>query len=356
MLKYPRKIWNWFRLEVYAIPWKMITFVFLVFLILFPLITTNSYILRIMTFACIFAIFSSSWDLLAGYLGLLNLGHTAFFGVGAYTAALLNKHLGFGPLFSIPCGAVMAVLAGLIIALPTMRLRGLYLSLVTLAYPMVLSGLIYIFPDFTGAELGIFGLSRMSFSPVVNYYIVLPVMIVSLLVMWKFTDTTSRFVRTGVIFHAVHEDEISARASGINTTFYKSIGFCISGFFAGLAGGLYAHFMTIADPSTLELMFSFDAILWACLGGLNTIYGAVAGVFFLYPLVEFLRLNELGDDIRIIFKALILMAVLLFMPEGFTTWIRDHIEINCPRCKIANLWTRNNCRACRANLRRDMHV
>jgi branched-chain amino acid transport system permease protein len=341
---------NWFWLEVWAIPWRIILLACFVLLVLIPLFTDNAYIYRILTFTCIFAIFAASWDFLAGFVGLLNLGHTAFFGVGAYTAALLNIHFGLPPLVTIPIGALTGVIAGLVIALPTMRLRAFYLSLVTLAFPMVLGGLIYVFPDFTGGELGIYGVSRMADSPLRTYYLILLAMIVTLLVLWKLTDVKSRFVRMGVILHAIREDEISARASGINTTFYKALGYCISGFFAGVAGGLYAHFMRIAGPSTLELMLTFDAVIWTVVGGMTTIYGAVVGTFILYPLVEFMRLNPVGDEIRIIVKAVVLIVVLLYMPEGFTNWIRDHLEQECPRCKIVNLGVRKICRACRAPL------
>ncbi len=346
-----RKIWNWFKLEIWAIPWRIVLFLLVFLLCLAPILTTNSYVLRILVFACIFSIFGASWDLLAGYVGQLSLGHSAFFGVGAYTAALLNIHFHVPPLLAILCGAVMAVVAGLAIALPTMRLRGFYLSLVTLAFPVVLGGLIFLFPNFSGGELGIYGVQLLTNSPLKNYYITLVIMIISLVIMWKLTDTESRFIRTGIIFFAIREDEITARASGINTTLYKTLGFCFSGFFAGVAGALFAHSIRIAGPSTLDLTLSFDVILWAIFGGLTTIYGALIGTFLLYPLIEVMRFHPIGEEFRIIVKALILIVALLFMPHGITRWIRDHLENECPRCKIINLWTFKHCRACRAPMK-----
>ncbi|MBU2643596.1 branched-chain amino acid ABC transporter permease [bacterium] len=348
-----RRIWNWFRLEVWVIPWRMILFGFVLVIGLLPLITMNAYVLRILTFACIFAIFSASWDLLSGYVGQLSLGHCAFFGVGAYTSALLNIHLKLPPVITIPCGAAMAVLAGLVIALPTMRLRGFYLSLVTMAFPFVLGGLIFIFPDVSGGEMGIYGVTRLAGSPLSIFYISLIIMVLSLIVMWKLTDAESRFIRTGVIFFAIREDEIAARASGINTSLYRTFGFCFSGFFAGLAGALYAHVMRIAGPSTLEMLLSFDVILWAIFGGSTTIYGAMIATFILYPLMEIIRLHPIGEEFRIVFKACLLIVVITFMPHGITRWIRDHIEEDCPRCKIINLWTHKYCRACRAPMKAE---
>ena len=102
--------------------------------------------------------------------------------------------------------------------------------------------------------------------------------------MWKITDSN-----TGIIFHAIREDELAVRSAGINTTRYKLLAFCLSGFFAGVSGGLYAHFMRIAGPSTLEVSMSFQVVIWAVFGGIVTIYGPVGAVFILYPLLELLR-------------------------------------------------------------------
>ena len=353
MTIYLRRIKNYIRLEILAIPWRMILMVGLVALAIAPVIFQNPYVIRIITFTLIFAIYAASWDFLAGYVGLFNLGHNAFFGVGAYTAALLNIHFGFSPLLTIPTGALVGVFAGLIIALPTMRLRAFYLSLVTLAFPVILAGLVAVFPNFTGGEFGIYGVKMIGSTPQSTYYWVFIVFLFSLFVLWKLTDMKSRFVRTGVVFLAIREDEITARASGINTTFYKTMGYCISGFFAGVAGGLFAHVMRIAGPSTLELMLGFDAIVWTLVGGMGTIYGGVVGVLILYPLVEFMRLSTFGNEVRIIVKACILISILLFMPNGLSTWIRDHLEEECPRCKNINLRTRATCRVCRAPLHRE---
>jgi branched-chain amino acid transport system permease protein len=231
--------------------------------------------------------------------------------------------------------------------LPALRLRGPYLSLVTLAFPLILLGIIKAFPDFTGGEHGISGLPALSDSRVVEYYIALPIMIVSVFIMWKLTDAKSSLVRTGIILHAIREDEIAARASGINTIRYKMLAFAVGGFFAGVAGGLYAHFLRIAGPSSLDMMLSFQAIIWTVFGGIVSIYGAVVGVYFLYPLMEFLRVIP---ELRILIFAVIVIVILLFMPEGIAVWIRDKIERECPRCKLSNVAWRRTCRACGASL------
>jgi branched-chain amino acid transport system permease protein len=342
-----RRLFKDFQGDVLAIPGRLIALIFFLFLFILPLITQEPYTLRILILANVFVIFAVSWDFISGYTGQINFGHALFFGVAAYSTALLGEHLGLKPWATIPIGALVAVGAGVLMCLPALRLRGPYLSLVTLAFPLILLGVIKAFPDFTGGEHGISGLPALADSRVVEYYIVLPIMIVSVFIMWKLTDAKSALVRTGIILHAIREDEIAARASGINTIRYKMLAFAVGGFFAGIAGGLYAHFLRIAGPSSLDMMLSFQAIIWTVFGGIVSIYGAVVGVYILYPLMEFLRVVP---ELRILIFAVIVIVILLFMPEGIAVWIRDKIERECPRCKLSNVAWRRTCRACGASL------
>lgn len=339
-----------FKREILVIPGKTIVIIFYIFLFLFPLITADHYVLHVLTTAAIFAIFATSWDLLAGYTGQINLGHALFFGVGAYTVALLNVNLNLPPWITIPIGSIVAVLVGLIAGIPALRLKGFYLALVTLAFPIILSGIILYFADITGGENGIPGVKALSSNSIFNYYIILLIMACSIFIMYKLIDAKSKFIRTGVILQAIRDDEISARTSGINTTKYKLLAFAFSGLFAGLAGSLYAVTMRVAGLSTMELSLTFQAILWTIFGGIGTIYGPVLGVYILFPLIEFLNLFPIVGEIRFILFALILIFVLLFMPEGIGPWVRDKIEINCPRCKVANIYKRRKCRICGATL------
>lgn len=350
MVKYIFWLYQGFERELLAVPGKVIALIFAILLFLVPLITTEPYVLRTYALSAIFAIYATSWDLLAGFTGQISLGHASFFGIAAYGAALLNIKYGLPPWLTILAGSAATVVTGLIVAIPALRLRGFYLSLVTLSYPVILSGVVFVFPGFTGGELGLYGIGSLSSSQIFSFYIVTIVMLCSALIMWKLTDAHSKIVRVGVILHAIREDEITTRASGISTTKYKLLAFAISGFFAGIAGGLYAHFLKVAGPSNLELFFSFQPILWVIFGGIGTIYGAIAGVYILYPLLEFTRYNPVVEQVRFIIFAVILILTLIFMPEGITPWIRDKIEVRCPRCKISNVITRDSCRICRASL------
>ncbi len=343
-----RRLFKDFQGDVLAIPGRLIALIFFILLFFVPLITQEPYILRTLIFTNLFVIFAVSWDLLSGYTGQINFGHALFFGVAAYTSALLNLRLGLPPWATIPLGALGGMVAGLVVSLPALRLRGPYLSLVTLAFPLMLLGVIFAFTDFTGGELGVSGLDRISDSRTVDYYISALVMLISVFIMWKFTDAKSSIIRTGIILHAIREDEITARASGINTVRYKLLAFAVGGFFAGIAGAFHAHFMRIAGPSNLDLFLSFQAIIWTVFGGITSIYGPVVGVYTLYPLMEFV-LREISEYRFLIFAGIV-VVMLLFMPEGIAVWVRDKIERQCPRCKLSNMAFRQTCRACGTHL------
>jgi branched-chain amino acid transport system permease protein len=339
---YLRKLMTIIKSEILVLPSRIVVFVFLVALLAFPILIEDLYIIRILTLASIFAIFAASWDLLSGFTGQMNFGHALFFGVSSYTAALLNLHLHIPPWGTIPLGALAAVLAGLIIGIPCLRLRGTYLALTTLAFPIILMGIVFALPDLTGGELGISGLERLAKSRVVAFYIAVILMIALVATMWKITDS-----KTGIILHAIREDEVAVRASGINTTRYKLLAFCLSGFFAGIAGGLYAHYMRITGPSTLEVALSFQVVIWSVFGGVVTIWGPVGAVFILFPLLEFFRF---WPEVRLLMFAFVVLLILLYMPGGLLPFLRDKIESECPRCKIRNIATRKTCRVCAAEM------
>jgi branched-chain amino acid transport system permease protein len=310
-----------------------------------PLAYGDPYVLRILTMTCIFAIFAASWDLLAGYTGQVNFGHALFFGAGAYTSALMSLKLGITPWATIWAGAAVAALFGFLVGYLCLRLRGSYLSLATLAFPLIALGLLFAFPGFSGGELGISGLRRLALTPAANYYIAAVSMLAIVFGLWLLAD--SRF---GIVLHAIRDDEVAARASGINTMRYKLTVFAISAAAAGFAGALFAHYLRVAGPSSLEVALSFQVVIWGIFGGVATIYGPVAAVFILYPMTEWLGSFRAFGELRLLIFAVIVLLVLLFMPRGLAPWVRDKIETQCPRCKQRNGAWRSLCRLCGAPL------
>jgi len=344
----PLRIWSWpwvllyLRHEVLALPGRTAILLFVIFLLLFPLFTQDPYWLRVLTLTAIFALYAASWDLLSGYTGQVSLGHAFFFGLAGYASAILGRELGLPPWATIPLGVLLAALVGVLVGLPSLRVKGPYLSLITLAFPMITLGFIFLFPRLTGGEFGLSGLPRLGQSRLEEYYIVIFIFLVSFLILWKLGGS-----RIGLVFHAIREDETAVRMAGINTVRYKLLAFGVSAFFAGLAGGLYAHFLRIAGPDSLSLFNSIQPIVWSVFGGLATIYGPVAGTFLLFPLLDFLRVVE---EVRMAAFAFLILLLMRFLPQGLVLAVLERLEEECPRCKVRNAFTRRRCRACGVDL------
>jgi len=341
-----RRVWAQLRGEVLVLPSRTLAAAWVAAVLLLPLVLPDPYVLRVAAMTCIFAAFAASWDLLAGYTGQVNFGHALFFGTGAYSSALLSLRLGFSSWIAVGAGGLIATALGLGVGYLCLRLRGSYLSFATLAFPLILIGILFAFPDFSGGELGLSGLQPLAASRIGNYYVAAGAMLILVFGIWAFAD--SRF---GLILHAIRDDELAARAAGIDTTRYKMAVFGISAAVAGVAGALYAHFMRGAGPSTLETALSFQAVIWGVFGGLATIYGPVTAVFMLYPLTEWLGSFATFGELRLLIFAVVVLLVLLFMPRGLTPWVRDRIETRCPRCKQQNPAWLKACRLCAAPLR-----
>ena len=343
---FARRAWVNLRSDVLVLPSRTVALAWAAAILLLPLLSDDAYLLRIVAMTCIFAVYAASWDLLAGYAGQVSFGHALFFGAGAYSSALASLELSIPPWLGVLLGAAVASAAGVAVGYLCLRLRGSYLSLATLAFPLITLGILFAFPERSGGELGVSGVRSILSSRMANYYLIAAVMLALVYALWAIAD--SRF---GLVLHAIRDDEVAARASGINTPRYKLGAFAISACAAGFAGALYAHFMRGAGPSTLEVGLSFQAVIWGIFGGVATIYGPVVAVFVLYPLTEWLGSFTAFGELRLLIFAVIVLAVLLFMPRGLTPWIRDRIETPCPRCKERSAAWRATCRICGVPLR-----
>lgn len=341
-----RHLLPFFRTEVVALPSRGIVLVFVISLLILPLLSQEPNLLRLFIVTSLYAVYAASWDLLSGYTGQVSLGHALFFGSGAYASALLGWHLALPPSVTIPAGAAVATVAGLLVGVPCLRLRKHYLALATLAFPIMLTGVVLAFPSATGGEGGIWRITRLTSVRVHEYYLVVGGMLGVVFGLWHLTNS-----KLGLIFHSIREDETAARALGIDTVRYKLLAFALSGFAAGLAGALYAHSSAariVAPRDVLSLLMSFQPIIWTIFGGAATIYGPVAGVFVLYPLLD--ALNVVIPQYRMLLFALLVLLILRFMPGGIAPWIRDRIEEVCPSCRVRNASLRRTCRACGAQL------
>ncbi len=275
-----------------------LTIICLIGLILLPLGTQNPYIIGIFNTFMIYTIFAVSWDFLAGYVGQVSFGHAIFLGVSAYATAYIIKYFGWPWWGALLLGAIIAVLFGVIVGVPALRLKGPYLALGTLSMSLILYQLFLmgslgiLWEDAFGTELfGTDGLSQIppiSTNIIIQYYVIFIIMCTSVLILTHIVKSN-----IGTIFRAIRDDETGTSASGINTTKYKIIAFLISGFFAGIAGGLYTLRFSGVNPGVFQPLYSFYAIIMVAVGGIATLSGAALGAFIFVFLGEILRL--LGD-------------------------------------------------------------
>ncbi|MFW9835010.1 MAG: branched-chain amino acid ABC transporter permease [Candidatus Thorarchaeota archaeon] len=304
------------RFKIWARTFRgSITLFSLAGLLLVP-ISGNQYLTTVLVTAMIFSIFAASWDFLAGFAGQISFGHAAFFGISAYFTAAFVEFAGVHWTLSLFIGAGYAVVFSLLIGIPCLRLKGPYLALGTLAFALILWNM-FLTGTWLGGTEGISGLPSLG-NIFLVFYIVAVFMIASLIIMRAIVDS-----RLGTILKAIRDDETCADASGINTTTYKLIAFMISGFFAGIAGGLFALHLTAVNPAVFQTLYSFYAIIMAAIGGMVTIYGSVIGAFLFTVLSEFLR--PLAAASLLIF-ATILILIVRFWEEGVMNPVLEAIQ------------------------------
>lgn len=293
---------------------------FLAAMYLFPLVVHAPYLLSVLVLANIYTVYAAAWDLLSGFTGQENFGFALFVGAGAYFVGFMTKYVSpVSPLWGIPLGGLVAAAIGLALGVPCLRLKGPYLALATMAAATIADRLTIIFSQYTGGEDGIFGIEFLTGSPVGDYYVSLVFMTVCVGLMYCIGKSY-----IGLLLKAIRQDEISAEASGINTTFYKVAAFVLSAFFGGMAGALNAHYLGYVGPdAALASHISLNVIIMAIVGGTGSIINAAAGAFVLALIAEYLK--NFGEYHLLLYSAL-LIIVLLFMPKGVFTAIFDRLH------------------------------
>jgi branched-chain amino acid transport system permease protein len=267
------------------------------------------YLLGVLTAAYYFGVFAMAWDLLFGFAGEVNFGPTFLIGLGAYTAAILNDRLGLPIPVCVLAAAVAAVVGGILLALPALRLRGPYFGLVTLVAVLLLQNFVVIFASVTGGEIGMTVPDVLSIDAAVNYWYALAFLVLCAVLLFGLSRSA-----VGLILQASGQDAVQAAALGFNVTKHKLAAFCVSALFSGTAGAMLIFYMGTASVDTVvDIAIGVQIIIAAVLGGRRTILGAILGAVFLIVANEFLRpLGQLNTFV----VAAIALAVILFFPEG----------------------------------------
>jgi branched-chain amino acid transport system permease protein len=265
-------------------------------------------------------ILAVSLNLINGYTGQFSLGHAGFMAVGAYSAAVLTTNFG-GTLLplaggqtwilfpaALVIGGLFAAIAGLVVGVPSLRLKGDYLAIVTLGFGEIIR-VILKNVDAVGASRGMFGIPGYT-----SFFWTFTVAALTIYVVWAMVHSTY-----GRGFIAVADDEVAAEAMGLNTTRYKIAAFVVGAFFAGVAGGLYAHLKSFVSPSGFDFNKSIEIVVMVILGGMGNNVGVIIAAVLLTVLSEFLR--KFGD-FRMIVYSMLLIVLMLARPQGLFTLAR----------------------------------
>jgi branched-chain amino acid transport system permease protein len=281
----------------------------------------SSYLIHLLILIGIYLILAISLQLSVGFTGLLNLGHIAFYAIGAYTSALLALN-GFPFWFCFLSAGILAMIFGFLLSLPTNKLKGDYLALATMGFSFVVYAVLLNWTSLTRGPLGLPGIPKpkiwgISFSDNFSFLILVAIIaLISYLIIKRIT--ISPF---GKVLEAIRDDELAVRVLGKNTFKMKSLALMISSFFAGIAGSLYAHYITFIDPSSFTLLQLIPVLSMVIIGGLGSLEGTIIVTIILTLLPEPLRFIGFPSSIvgpaRQILYALILLLILIYKPKGF---------------------------------------
>jgi len=288
----------------------------LLFLLLlcFPQVYPKSYVMGVMCRIFMYAILTGSLNIINGYSGQFNIGHAGFFCVGAYAEALFAMKIGLSFWLALPLAGILAALIGLLVSLPTLRLRGIYLAIVTLGASEIIRLLALNWEGLTGGPMGIKGIPspmffglKISRSP--QYYYIF------LLLAALFYLVTDRVVksRVGRAWVAIREDEAAAQSLGVETARYKAMNFMYGAFWAGVAGAAFAPYFKFISPDMFSLDEGFNILSMVIIGGQGTLVGPVVGAVIVNFLTEVLRPVS---EYRMVIYALLIIGMMWVRPQG----------------------------------------
>lgn len=285
-----------------------------VLLALYPLVNDGRYLLHLMTSMMINIISYLGLNLLIGLSGQVSLGHSAFFGIGAYTAGLLCTKLGVPAWITILAGVVLSILVGALLGLPAARLKGPYLTMTTLAFTQLFTLLMTNLTDITNGPIGVINIGPLNLFGIAfntKYKMYLLTLAFALLAIVVFNHMKNGPL--GRAWQAMGNSRIAAEAMGINPVRYNILAFAICSGFAGLAGALYAYYNTYISPDQFNLNLSFTIVQVLVIGGRGSVLGTLIAAFIQTFVPEWLRPLE---DWRYIIFAVMLIVTVLFAPSG----------------------------------------
>ncbi|MCW8858247.1 MAG: branched-chain amino acid ABC transporter permease [Deltaproteobacteria bacterium] len=310
--------------------------VILVLILIFPLVF-DTYQSTIMISALIYVVLGLGLNISVGLAGLLDLGYVAFFGVGAYTYALLNHHFDLGFWITLPIGGVLGCLLGVVLGFPILRLRGDYLAIVTLGFGMIFKVVMENWDALSFGPSGIANIDRPSFfgmdlslanSTIYIYYIMIAMVIFTILITNRLKNS-----RIGRAWIALREDEIACVAMGIDMAKTKLSAYALGAFWAGMVGVLFASKTTFINPASFTFMESAIILSIVVLGGMGSILGVILGAFILILLPEYMRAFS---EYRMLAFGAAMVLMMIFRPQGIISNLRQTYEYKGTKEKTDN--------------------
>ena len=289
---------------------------------LLPLVL-DDYLVSQLTFICMYSIATVGLMLLMGYTGQISMGHAAFFGIGAYTSAILTSK-GVPFILAMPAAGIVAGCVGIPIGLPALRLAGLYLAIATIGFGFIVEEILVRWEGLTNGNMGMMAdppsIGGFWFDTEIRFYYLTLV----LLILTLFAARNILRSPTGRAMIAIRDSEVAAQAMGISMLKYKTMAFAISAFFTGVAGSLYAHRLTFINPESFTILVSIEFLIMIIIGGLGSLHGAIYGAAFVIFLPQLIIMTKdympkyLADQTGLepALYGLMIIFFILFEPMG----------------------------------------
>lgn len=298
----------------------------LVVAIVFPLLGWSEYVMHVGVLIMFSIMLAMGFNLIVGYVGEFSLGHTAFLGIGAYTAALLSSSFGMPIYFNIVAAGLLAAIAGLFIGAVTLRLRGPFFVIVTLCFAEVLRIVANNWVGLTNGPMGIAGIAKPAWmtqqtalqQKIDFYYIGLALVTICTYFAYRFVYS---FLGRAVV--TIRENRFVAQSVGIWPYYYSLLAFVVASAMAGVAGAFYAHYVSYVGPEVFGFPFMISMIIMVLLGGKGTMLGPVIGPIIVVLLEEYLRDFK---DLRFSIFGLVIIVVVLFLPQGLMGFVAARRE------------------------------
>lgn len=293
---------------------KIIVAFLLVVACIFPFIFNNPYSMRIATISLTFVMITLSLNIVTGYMGQTSFGTAAFWGLGAYTGAILTTRYGVGIEITFVLAAVVAGLFGFLVGIPVLKLKGYYLSIVTLGFCEIIRLVELNWVSLTGGPLGIMNIPKLKFfgfkfaNNMSIYFLMLVMVIVTTIFVYRLVNSTF-----GLVLTSVKDDEIATQAMGINIVEYKIKAFVIHAMICGVAGAFYSQYISYIDSTMFTTNQSIEMLVMAIVGGMGSIVGSFVGAIVLSVLPEMMRSLM---EYRMLIYGLIMVIMMIVKPEG----------------------------------------